>query len=123
MLNEKEIELIEYMDYQVLNNGMDGWIGNRAYEKLNDFIEVLYKRNSELDRKVVSIFVKATAAGLGIYQHKDSVRFPEIKEMVEGYEKNIQECKEQYQQIAREFMESYGLEDHLTKFMKNIKRH
>lgn len=34
MLNEKEIELIKYMDYQVMNNGMDGWIGNRGYEKI-----------------------------------------------------------------------------------------
>lgn len=24
MLNNKEIELIEYMNYQVMNNGMDG---------------------------------------------------------------------------------------------------
>lgn len=29
-----------------MNNGIDGWIGNRGYEKLNEFIQILNKRNS-----------------------------------------------------------------------------
>jgi len=120
MLNEKEIELIEYMDYQVMNNGMDGWLGNRAYEKVFEFIQILNKRNSKLDQKVASIFTKATVSGLGYYQHKDSVFIPEIKEMFDEYEKEIEECSNQYQGIAKDFMNSYGLEDHLTKFTKNI---
>lgn len=120
MLNEKEIELIEYMDYQVLNNGIDGWISNRAYEKINEFIRILNKRNSEMDQKVISIFINATISALGLYQHKDSLRIPEIKEMFEEYKSELYQCGEQYLQIAKSFMNSYGLEDHLTKFTKNI---
>ena len=118
MLNQQEIELIEYMDYQVLNNGMDGWLGNRAYEKVFELIEILKKRNSELDQQVASIFTKVTVSGLGYYQHKDSIFIPEIKEMCDEYEKEIEECSKQYQQIAKDFMNSYGLEDYLTKFTK-----
>ncbi|MEX3625356.1 hypothetical protein [Viridibacillus arvi] len=120
MLNEKEIDVIEYMDYQVFNNGMDGWLGNRAYEKVNELIGILYKRSSELDRKVASIFIKATAAGLGYYQLKDSVFIPEIKEIFEEYEKEIQECGRLYQQVAKDFMESYGLEDYQTRIYKKF---
>ncbi|WP_232540803.1 hypothetical protein [Lysinibacillus fusiformis] len=120
MLNNKEIELIEYMNYQVMNNGMDGWLGNRAYEKVFEFIEILKKRNSELDQQVASIFTKATVSGLGYYQHKDSIFIPEIKGMCDEYEKEIEECSKQYQQIAKDFMNSYGLEDYLTKFTQNI---
>lgn len=121
MLNEKEIEIIEYMDYQVMNNGIDGWLGNRGYEKLNEFIQILNKRNSEIDQKVISIFTNATISALGLYQHKDSLRFPEIKEIFEEYKSNLQQCGEQYQQISESFMNSYGLEDYGTKFMKNIR--
>lgn len=121
MLNEKEIEVIEYMDYQVMNNGIDGWLGNRGYEKLNEFIRILNKRNSEIDQKVASIFIKATIAGLGIYQHKDTLRIPEIKEMFLEYQTELHKCGEKYQQIAKSFMKSYGLEDYLTTFTKNIK--
>lgn len=114
MLNEREIELIEYMDYQVMNNGINGWLSNRAYEKMNEFIGILRKRNSEIDQKVVTIFMNAIIAGLGYYQHKDSAFIPEIKEMLIEYEKGLKKCGEQYQEIAKEFMNSYGLEDHLT---------
>ncbi|MCT6922797.1 hypothetical protein [Metasolibacillus sp.] len=120
MLNKQDIELIEYMDYQVMNNGMEGWLSNRAYEKVFEFIEILKKRNSELDQQVASIFTKATVSGLGHYQHKDSVFIPEVKEMYDKYEKEIDECSKQYQQIAKDFLNSYGLEDYHTKFIKNI---
>lgn len=121
MLNEKEIELINYMDYQVLNNGIEGWLGNRAYERVPELIEILNKRNSSLDQRVSLIFMKATISGLGYYQNKDSVFIPEIKEMVDEYEKEIQECGEKYQKTAKDFMNSYGLEDYLTTITKNIR--
>ncbi|WP_139994820.1 hypothetical protein [Kurthia sp. Dielmo] len=121
MLNEKELEVIEYMDYQVMNNGIGGWLGNRGYEKLNELIQILNKRNSELDQKVISIFTNATISALGYYQFNDSLRFPEIKETLEQHKSNFQQCGEQYQQIAESFMNSYGLVDYGTKFMKKIR--
>lgn len=117
MLTKKEIELLEYMDYQVLNNGMDGWLGNRAYDKMFEFLEILHKRNSELDQKVAAIFVKAAVSGLGYYQHQNSTFIPEIQELYNEYEKAIEECNNQYQQVAKDFMNSYDLEDHCTKFI------
>lgn len=74
-----------------------------------------------MDKKVASIFIKVTVAGVGYYQHQNSVFIPEINEMFEEYEKAIQECGKQYQQIAKDFMNSYGLEDYLTKFTKNLR--
>jgi len=91
-----------------------------SYEKVFEFIKILNKRNSDLDQKVVSIFTKATVSSLGYYQHKDSVFIPEIKEMFDEYEKEIEECGKQYQQIAKDFMNSYGLEEYLTNFTKKI---
>lgn len=120
VLNNSEVELIEYMDYQVLNNGIAGWLGNKGYEKVFDFIEILNKRNSELDKIVISIFQRATISGLGYYLHKDSALIPEIKEIVDEYEKDIEECKKQYSDIASAFMDSYGLKDYLTKFTENM---
>lgn len=117
MLTEKDIELLEYMDYQVLNNGIDGWFGNRAYDKMLDFLELLHKRNSELDQTVAAIFIKATVSGLGYYQHQHSTFIPEIKKIYNEYNEAIEECNNQYKQIAKEFMNSYGLEDYITKFM------
>lgn len=121
MLNEKEIELISYMDYQVLNNGMSGWLGNRGYEKVFDFIEILNKRNSELDQKVASIFKKATIAGFNYYQNNSSTFIPEIEEFCEEAKNLINECGEQYKEVAKDFMFSYGLEDYLTKFIKAMR--
>jgi hypothetical protein len=120
ILNENEIELLEYMDYQVMNNGMDGWFGNRAYEKINELVGILNKRSSALDQKVATIFIKATVAGVGYFQHKDSAFIPEIKELFDKYEEEIIECGKQYQQVAKDFMKSYGLENYGTKFSKNI---
>jgi len=116
MINEKEKELIEYMDYQVMNNGIDGWLGNRGYEKLHDFIQILYKRNKEIDQKVAAIFIKATSAGLGKYQHKTASVIPAIGELYIQYETELEQCKEQYWQISKSFMNSYGLEDFDTRF-------
>lgn len=42
--------------------------------------------------------------------------------MVDEFEKEILLCSEQYQQIAKEFMNSYGLEDYLTKFNEGLRR-
>lgn len=116
MLNKDEIELIEYMDYQVLNNGMDGWLGNRGYERVFDYISILNKRNSDLDQNVASIFKKATIAGIGYFQHRDSIFIPEIKVICDEYEQDLRDCSEQYRVVAKQFMNSYGLVDHLTNF-------
>lgn len=121
MLNEKEIELISYMDYQVLNNGMDGWLGNRGYGKVFDFIEILNKRNSELDQKVASIFKKATLAGYEYYRNKDLTFIPEIKEIFDEAENTIEECDKNYKEVAKDFMCSYGLEDYITKFERGMR--
>lgn len=120
MLNKKEIEVIEYMDYQIMNNGIDGWLGNRGYEKLNEFIRILNKRNYEIDRKVAAIFVRATTAGLSMYHalHENTFWIPEIEEMFHKYETELYQCGEQYQQIAENFMRSYGLESYLTTFKR-----
>ncbi|WP_249937975.1 hypothetical protein [Niallia circulans] len=103
-----------------MNNGIDGWLSNRGYEKLNEFIQILNKRNSEIDQKVASQFINATISGLGLYQHKDSLIFPEIKELFHEYETELHQCGEQYKQIAKSFMNSYGLEDYLTIFRKTL---
>lgn len=116
MLTEKDIQLLEYMDYQVMNNGFDGWFGNRAYDKMFEFLELLHKRNSELDQTVAAIFIKVTVSGLGYYQHQHSTFIPEIKEIYNEYNEAIEECNNQYKQVAKEFMNSYGLEDWGTKF-------
>ncbi|MCM3360909.1 hypothetical protein [Niallia sp. MER TA 168] len=108
------------MDYQVMNNGIDGCLSNRGYEKLNEFIRILNKRNSEIDHKVASLFIKTTIAGVGLCQHKDSLIFPEIKELFDEYETELHQCGEQYKQIAKSFMNSYGLEDYLTIFTKTL---
>lgn len=121
MLNEKEIELISYVDYQVLNNGMSGWQGNRGCEKIFDFIEILNKRNSELDQKVTSIFKRATIAGFDYYKNNHSKFIPEIKEICDEAENLIEKCGKQYQQVASDFMSSYGLEDYISKFTKDMR--
>lgn len=119
MLTEKETELLEYMDYQVINNGMDGWLGNHCYERVFEFVDVLRKRNSELDQKVVAIFIKATVSGFRYYQDKESdwlaAVIPEIGEMIGKYENDIEECAKEYRNIAKDFMVSYGLEDYGSK--------
>lgn len=116
MLTEKDIELLEYMDYQVMNNGIDGWFGNRAYDKMFEFLGLLHKRNSELDQTVAAIFIKVTLSGLGYYQHQHSIFIPEIKEIYNEYKEAIEEYSNQYKQVAKDFMNSYGLEDWGTKF-------
>ncbi|MFB5268181.1 hypothetical protein ACE41H_15545 [Paenibacillus enshidis] len=118
MLTEKETKLLEYMDYQVVNNSMDGWLGNRGYDRVFEFVEVLKKRNSELDQKVASIFIKATVSGLGYYQTKEAAFIPEYGEMFDEYEKDIEECTKEYLEVAKDFMESYGLEGYGTKISK-----
>lgn len=120
MLTERDIEVLEYMDYQVMNNGMDGWLGNRAYDKMFEFLKLLHKRSSELDQKVAAIFIKATVSGLGYYQHQSFTFIPEIKELYNEYEEAIEECHNQYKEVAKDFMNSYGLEDYHTKFMSRF---
>lgn len=119
MLNEKEIELLEYMDYQVLNNGMMGFIANRAYLQSPEFMNILLRRNSEIDQKVISIFQKTINAALDYFQHINHY-IPEFKEISEIAELVIDQCGEEYLSIANEFMASYGLEDYHTKFVKTF---
>ncbi|AJK88515.1 MULTISPECIES: hypothetical protein [Lysinibacillus] len=120
MLTERDIEVLEYMDYQVMNNGMDGWLGNRAYDKMFEFLKLLHKRNSELDQKVAAIFIKVIVSGLGYYQHQSFTFIPEFKELYNKYEEAIEECHNQYKEVAKDFMNSYGLEDYHTKFMSRF---
>lgn len=119
MINEKEKELIEYMDYQVLNNGMMVFLQNRSYLKSTDFMNILFRRNSEIDRKVISIFQKTINAALDYFKHTNHY-IPEYKEISKNAEQVIEQCGEEYLSIATEFMASYGLEDYHTKFAKNI---
>lgn len=116
MLTEKEVELFKYMDYQVLNNGMDGWIANGGYVRVFEFIDIIRKRNSDLDQRVANIFITATISALRSLQHKDASYIPEIRDIINESEKQIEEVNLQYSQLANEFMESYGLEDYLTYF-------
>ncbi|MGK4302020.1 hypothetical protein, partial [Klebsiella pneumoniae] len=64
MDDNTELGLISMFDYQVLNNGMMGWVSNHGYQHVFDYVEILQKRNSELDQKVSHIFKKATIAAL-----------------------------------------------------------
>ena len=117
-LTEAEIELISNMDYQVMNNGMSGWLSNRAYKELFEYTEVLRKRNSSLDQKVIELFQKATIAALIFHQNKDAKFFPEIKEICDVAEEEIEKYSKEYQLLAEEFMNSYCLEDYGTSFYK-----
>ena len=121
MLNEQELELLSLMDYQVLNNGMFGWLSNHCYENIFDYISILNKRNSLLDQQVATIFKKATLAGLVFHQYNNSRFIPEFEEITSDAEKKLEECGKQYGKIAEEFMRSYGLEDYLSKFENNFK--
>ncbi|WP_235617136.1 hypothetical protein [Lysinibacillus mangiferihumi] len=69
---------------------------------------------------MAAIFVKAKISGLGYYQHQNSTFIPEIKELYNEYEKAIEERNNQYQQATKDFMNSYGLEDHRTKITNDI---
>ncbi|WP_236686949.1 hypothetical protein [Ornithinibacillus contaminans] len=120
MLTDKELELISHYDYQVLNNGMSGWLSNHQYKQIFDFVEILSKRNSAIDQKVIAIFKKATISGMEYLQHKDSTFIPEIKEIADESLIDIESCGKQYKEVATEFMNSYGMEDYLTKFTNNI---
>ena len=121
MLNEKELDLLKYMDYQVMNNGIEGWIGNRGFDRLESFIELLYKRGSELDKQVAAIFIRATSAALGALQNKEvSLFMPEIQELYEKYNKQLEACNEEYKKLSKPFMASYGMDDYITTFMKQI---
>jgi len=100
---------------------MMGWLGNRGYENVFDFLEILNKRNSELDQKVASIFKKATIAGFAYYQNSSATFILEIKEICDEAENLLEECGKQYQVLAKDFMLSYGLEDYLTQFTKAIR--
>lgn len=118
MLTEKENSLLLDMDYQILNNGMDGWLSNHRYRDVFTYLAILRKRNSELDQKVASIFENATVAGLEYLQYKDSTFIPEFKENYDSAEKTLEKCGEQYKEAANMFMSSYGLEDYLTRFSR-----
>ena len=120
MLNEQEIECIEYMDYQVINNGMDGWLSNRGFDELDEFTRILYKRNETIDQKVASLFIRATTARLGYLQLEPVKFIPDVAEKLKEYENQIKSCNEEYQEIAKNFMESYGLKDYGTKFSENL---
>lgn len=121
MLNNEELELISFMDYQVANNGMVGWLGNKGYERIFEFIELLQRRNSDIDKKVIVIFQKVTIAGLKLFQHEHAIFIPEVLEIVTESYDILKECTDEYFELVKEFMESYDLEDYLTTFSKNLK--
>lgn len=120
MVENAELELISMFDFQVLNNGMMGWVSNHGYQHVFDYIEILQKRNSELDQKVSRIFKKATIAALQYHQYKEATFIPEIEEIYEEAENVIEECSKLYHQVAKEFMSSYGMEDYSSSFSRRI---
>lgn len=122
MLNEKEIEVMEYMDYQVMNNGMNGWMSNRGFDRLHEFVAILSKRNAPLDQEVIALFIRATTAKLGCYQ-LEALRFlPDVQQKIQAYENEIDVCNESYQETANTFMGSYGLKDYGTLFEENFNK-
>lgn len=122
MLSKEDVELLSAMDFQVINNGFMGWLANHRYRDVFEYIELLNKRNTDIDQKVAFIFKRATIAGMEYYQYSSSTFIPELKEICDNAEMVISECESQYQEIAKIFMNSYGLEDYLTKFGNSINK-
>ena len=110
MLTDKEADLVLAMNYQVLQNGMMGWLSNHYYVDVFDYLEILKKRNDAIDDKVATLFQKATISGLKYHQYKGATFIPEFKRICDDAEKTIKECEKQYQEIADDFVKSYGLQ-------------
>lgn len=115
-MTEKDLKLISRFDYQAINNGLDGWYANHGYREIFEFVTILEKRNNELDQKVARIFKAALIANIEYDRHYSAKgRIPEIDKIIDQAKNDIDNLTKEYNKIATQFMESYGLESYYTK--------
>jgi len=120
MNESKDLELIAYFDYQVLNFGMQGWLFNGCYKYIFDYMDVLENRNSDLDTKVISIFQEVTIIGMELFKYQNITDIVDVKFFYQQLEIKLKEYEKAYAKIAQLFMNSYDMEDYDSKFNKAL---
>lgn|SRR5699024_3248703 len=120
MNESKDLELIAYFDYQVLNFGMQGWLFNGCYKYIFDYMDVLENRNSDLDTKVISIFQEVTIIGMELFKYQNMTDIVDVKFFYQQLEIKLKEYEKAYAKIAQLFMNSYDMEDYDSKFNKAL---
>lgn len=130
-LTEEEQDALDHADYQVFNNGIGVWAVH-PFTDLEKYVQVLRKRDSELDRRVTDLLIRAMTADTQLRAHQQEVdNLPESEEfhstkdaylqIVDTCEEKLDQCEQEYRDLAPEFMASYGLVDYGTAFDQVIK--